>query len=310
MTGDSQGKAFAIFGSAARGDIDVFSDRDLLVVSDDEVSLRAMKRKYDSAGWSCTAYSWNRLQRAADYGSLFVQHLKQESKILSDPSNRLADLLDQYSANADYKNEWAGASSLVRLLTQHLPQCDAGPMWAMDVLSVGFRSLAVANLADHGIYAFSNSGIIEGLSRIGIVETEDKHQLSDLRRFKSLYRRGIINTQANWSVVFDRIRLIDKIFGLGLSPARGRIVEIIELALAKSDYNQQSNTDWYTKCRRVESALWMLKPRQDRERHEFLERRASLLKIVKAPNVYAWHFTGGYESLQDNLFDLTTISAV
>ena len=310
MTGHSHPNALAIFGSAAREDLDVFSDRDLLVVSDDETSLRESKCRYDSLGWSCAPYSWSRLQRAADYGSLFVQHLKQEAKILSDPSDRLAHLLDQYATNVTYKDEWVGAASLIGELTQHLPRCDAGSMWALDVLSVGFRSLAVANLAEHGIYAFSNSEIIDGLARIGIVRIEDKQQLSDLRRFKSLYRRGILNTQADWSVVFGKIRLIDTIFGLGLSPGYSRTIEVVEVALAKSSDNGQSNIDWYTKCRRVESALWMLKPRRDSEREEFVERQGKLLKLVRSPNIYAWHFTSGYESLQNSLLQLTKISAV
>ena len=299
MTGHSHPNSLAIFGSAARGDLDVFSDRDLLVVSDDETSLRESKYGYDSIGWSCTAYSWNRLQTAADYGSLFVQHLKQEAKIISDPSDRLAHLLDQYSTNVTYKNEWLGAAALIGELTQHLPRCDAGSMWALDVLSVGFRSLAVASLAEHGIYAFSNSEIIDGLARIGIVGIGEKQQLSDLRRFKSLYRRGIFSAQADWSVVFGQIRLIDRIFKLGLNPGCSRRIDVIELALAKSSGdNGRSNIDWYTKCRRVESALWMLKPRHDNEREEFVERQGKLLKLVRSPNVYAWYFTTGYESLQ------------
>ena len=167
MTTYSQETTFAIFGSTARGDSDTFSDRDMLIVSNDETDLRLLKSKYNSAGWSCTAYSWSRLQGAANQGSLFVQHLKQESKILSDPSNRLAHLLDQYSPKGSYKHESAGTATLLGNLTQHMPQCSEGPMWTVDVLSVGFRSLAVASLADNGIYAFSNADIINGLSRAG-----------------------------------------------------------------------------------------------------------------------------------------------
>ena len=103
MTYEHQQAALAAFGSAARGDHDAFSDRDLLVVTDDVKALKMLKSSFDSMGWSCTAYSWNRLQHAADHGSLFVQHLKQESNIYRDPSNRLADLLANFSTKASYK---------------------------------------------------------------------------------------------------------------------------------------------------------------------------------------------------------------
>ena len=309
MTIHSQENVFAIFGSAARGDNDVYSDRDLLIVSDDESALLEMKSKYDSVGWSSTAYSWNRLQRAADQGSLFVQHLKQESKILSDPSDRLAHLLAQYSTKASYQHEWNGSASLLGNLMQHLPRCDTGPMWTLDVLSVGFRSLAVASLADHGIYAFSNSGIIDGLIRIGAVSKEDSPQLNVLRRYKSLYRQGVIDKQIDWCKIFDWIRLVDKIFELDLSCKCAQTIEILELAL--EDQNTAlAGTDWYIRCRRIESALLMLKPRSNQERAEFLRHRQKLFRIVKSPNSYAWHFTGGYKLMQHSLSNLVEICAV
>ena len=102
-------EAIAIFGSAARGDNDTFSDRDLLIVSDDRTSRREIRSKCESSGWSCTTYSWSRLQHAADQGSLFVQHLKQEAMIVADPSSHLAQLLAEFSTKGDYKRELNGA---------------------------------------------------------------------------------------------------------------------------------------------------------------------------------------------------------
>ena len=310
MRGDHQEKAFAMFGSASRGDIDLFSDRDLLIVSDDEVSLREMKIRYDSLGWSSTCYSWNRLQMAADRGSLFVQHLKQEAKIFSDPSDRLACLLKAYSPNVDYKRERDGTASVVTQLIQHLPQCDAGPMWTLDVLSVGFRSLAVADLADHGIYAFSNLEIIDGLSRLGVVSVEEGRRLRDLRRYKSLYRRGVIDRRVDWAFAFDTINLVSRVFGLGLGFQCDRTIQIVELALSESIDDRIADVHWYAKCRRLESALCMLKPRDDRRHAEFHTQRSKLLKLVRAPNTYAWHFSRGYEEIQHSLSELARISAV
>ena len=301
--------AYALFGSAARGDFDVFSDLDLLIVSDDGPALRAMKSRYNASGWSCTAYSWDRLQRAADQGSLFVQHLQQESKILSDPSDRLSHLLAQYSPKGDYKQESDGAASLLGNLLQQLPKCDQGPMWTLDVLSVGFRSLAVAALADNGIYVFANSEIINGLTKIGLINRDEGYQLSRLRRFKSLYRRGIIDQRIGWSETYDWIRLIDKVFVLGLSSKCVGERAMVDLAMADRN-NILDGSHWYVRCRRIESALWMLKPRQNSLRSEFLKRRRSLFGIVKSPNSYAWHFTGGYGAIQNSLSDLINLSAV
>ena len=309
MSTKSLNTSFAVFGSAARGDNDLFSDRDLLVVSDGGPRLREMKSACEAAGWSCTAYSWGRLQRASDQGSLFVQHLKQESKVLRDPSERLSQLLTRFSPKPDYKREAFGAASLLGNLLQELPQCHAGPMWTLDVLSAGFRSLAVANLADHGIYVFANSEIIDGLIRIGMLRREDGYQLRSLRQFKSLYRRGIIDKRVKWCEIYDWIRLVDRTFAMGLSSRCVQTMDILDLALADAN-TESSGADWYSRCRRIESALWMLKPKDRRNYTEFLEHRSRLFRIVKAPNIYAWHFASGYATVQHSLAELAEMSAV
>ena len=301
--------SLALFGSAARRDHDGFSDWDLLVVMDDETALRSLKAHYDSNGWSCSAYSWRRLQQAANQGSLFVQHLKQEAKIIRDPFDRLAGLLDMYNPRSTYKREAEGAASLLGELTQQLPLCGAGPMWTLDVLSVGFRSLAVAKLADHGIYSFSNTDILNGLMRTGLIRQSEAYQLRPLRQFKSLYRRGLLDKRANWSTVHDMVGLIDRVFVLGFSTGWVATRDILELALA-DDKNVRWSSDWYVRCRRIESALLMLKPRHHKLSHDFIERRQGLLKIVKSPNSYASHFTRGHVETQRSLAELAAISRV
>lgn len=309
MTLNSELSSLALFGSAARGDYDHFSDRDLLVVSDDAKTLRELKYEYDSVGWSCTTYSWNRLKDAADRGSLFVQHLKQEAKILSDTSQRLAHLLDDFSAKVCYKREVNEVALLIGNLVQYLPACNAGPMWTLDVLSVGFRSLAVTNLANNGIYAFSDSGLADGLSLTGVVSKEEAHRFRALRRYKSLYRRGVIVGHIGWADIFEWIELIDKTFALGVDSRCVQAREVVELAL--QDFSTgRSSSGWYERCRRLESALWTLEPRFKKQRTEFIEQRDGLLRLIQSPSNYAWHFTAGYAEIQERFSELAEMSAV
>ncbi len=292
--------ALAVFGSAARGDFDAYSDRDLLIVTDDRRDLNALKSRYDSFGWSCSAYSWNRLQHAADQGSLFVQHLKQESKIVSDPRHRLLQVFNNYSTKGSYEREATGAANLLGDLISTVPWCDYGPMWTVDVLSVGFRSLAVAKLADYGIYSFANSDILNGLYKIGILDHADANRLWRLRQYKSIYRKGRIDRQLNWPTIFAFVDLIDRAFGLGLTIQRLQTRDMLEVALA-SRGSRQWTSDWYVRCRRVESALRMLKPQNQVTDSDFTTKWQGLFKIVTSPNNYAWHFTGGYETIQSDL---------
>lgn len=86
----------AIFGSLVRGDYDFWSDRDILLVDDDPCSTVLLKARLEQAGWSCSHYTWDRLNKLSMSGSLFVQHLRQESVQLSDPHGRLSDLLSDF----------------------------------------------------------------------------------------------------------------------------------------------------------------------------------------------------------------------
>ena len=301
--------SIALFGSVARGDNDRFSDNDLLLVSDDERTLREAKHKFDAFGWSCTAYSWARLQRAANDGSLFVQHLKQESLILSDPSERLSHLLANFTAKGSYKREGTSASNLVGNLMENIPDCAVGPMWSLDVLSVGFRSIAVANLAENGIYAFANSDILDGLAKIGLVKERDRVRLSALRRYKSMYRHGKVCNYIGWKEAFETLNLVNGVFSLGATPRRLKTIDALDIAL-KAELDPEAKVDWYSKCRRIESALLMLKPRSKNTRSEFKQQSEELLNLVRSPSSYAWHFTAGLELTTKKLLELATVSAI
>lgn len=77
-------EAEAIFGSAARGDADAISDRDILIVDDDCDVLRKRSVILKNDGFSVASYTFRKLQALAQHGALFLQHLKLEAVIISD----------------------------------------------------------------------------------------------------------------------------------------------------------------------------------------------------------------------------------
>lgn len=301
--------AIAVFGSVARGDYDSISDRDVLLVSDQSTNLRDIRDNFETFGWSCTVYSWKRLETAASRGSLFVQHLKQESKICLDRQNRLNALLNHFSPKVSYKAEIQSAANVLAVL-QDMPNSPVGQLWAMDVLAVSFRSLAVAALADEGIYKYSQSEIANSLIRLGMLSRTDAIRLRELRKFKSSYRRGHLTHATTWPKVFSLIDLVDSVFKVGLHARLSKPEYILELALGISQQEGNKFPNWYANSRRVESALWILAAKHPNQRIEVSQRRKNIFRLVQAPTDYAWHFGQGFKALGNDLRELVSYCAI
>lgn len=73
-----------LYGSHARGDMDALSDLDIFIASDKYISEDILE--YLVPGLpnesSISLYSWNEITKMAEYGSLFLHHLKSEGRLL------------------------------------------------------------------------------------------------------------------------------------------------------------------------------------------------------------------------------------
>src|SRR6266478_3921470 len=97
MSGVGYPDSIAVFGSTARRDADQMSDKDVLIVSDDDRTRRNVATRLRTNTWSPVCFTWRRLDRAAAGHGLFMQHLKLEACILRDRNNRLRELRDRFS---------------------------------------------------------------------------------------------------------------------------------------------------------------------------------------------------------------------
>ena len=98
------GYAIWLYGSHARGVADSHSDLDVLVAKDDFTSIDNINSSdlFERRGATLSVYTWDEIMRMAEYGSLFLQHLKLEGiPIYETPSYRgyLRKILNQL---ADY----------------------------------------------------------------------------------------------------------------------------------------------------------------------------------------------------------------
>src|ERR1700694_2431878 len=74
-----------LYGSMARGDDDIFSDVDLLIIDDNA------DRQPSLSSATIVQYTWSEFSEMASYGSLFLWHLRMEGRTLSaDDDGRIA----------------------------------------------------------------------------------------------------------------------------------------------------------------------------------------------------------------------------
>ena len=182
-----QATAEALFGSAARGQVDKLSDRDYLIVDDDVTLLHERTAELNAEGWSVASYTFAKLQTLHRKGALFVQHLKDESRIVCDSEGRLRNLLETFSPKKSYADEISANARLAWLIHTR-PNTARGHLWACDVLYVALRNFGILRQAERGSFVFSYDGVIRNLIDSKTVSAAAGSTLLKLRLFKALYR--------------------------------------------------------------------------------------------------------------------------
>ena len=247
--------SLALFGSFARGDADVQSDVDILVVSNTWDNARPLVRRALNVGWHPTFFTWDRLAECARNGDPFVRHLQLESRILVDPDDRLSHVLSGFLRLPSYSSRLLKASEVFGAL-EYLPDHPGVILCLLDIAAVGYRSMAVARLADEGLDCFSTRSIHAGLSRVGALRRSDPDIYRELRRFKWIYRSRIMARPPRRGAVLNMLGTIDRIFRLNahfrwISPER---------ALADS-LGRRAHLGWYARSRQLESVLQLVRSR-------------------------------------------------
>lgn len=288
----SQRIALVQFGSRARGDADQLSDRDVLIVCARPNEISDYVWNLKAAGWSPTVYSWSRLRAAISRGDLFIQHLRQEGKIIVDPEHRFEDELSAYRPRFSYRPEREASGRLLGIL-EYLPSASNARLWAFDVASVAFRSLAVAELAENGIYAFASRDLVKGLRRLGIATPELFAVVSELRRGKISYRRRICEVSTRPAEIETLVDVVDSCFKIGIHSKTISSEDFVTRVLCQS----HESPDWYAQSRLIELALSML--------HSSDQSGQSRLEVWKgrlqAPSEYAAYLSSQHESIAHQL---------
>jgi len=179
--------SICIIGSQARGTSDALSDRDVLLIGTSASEFESSARDWTNNGWNVSAFDRPAFGRLAEVGSLFVQHVKQDGRIIRDDGGQLRQALTAFSPKSDYLGERDDALRQIAALP-----CENGSYWhdlcLADIVYVLFRNAAILNLASGGHYCFSYEELVLRSADILQLGSSAKEALTALRVLKHAYR--------------------------------------------------------------------------------------------------------------------------
>jgi hypothetical protein len=200
-------EAAALYGSAARGDMESHSDIDLLVLCSDgrkralfEMVQPCLAREFTKL--SLALYSWQELAFLDRAHSLFLLHLKREADIFLDRHGSLSTLLRNFHEKASYRSDFRDSLALLDPLRTRVSD-SPNDLHRLSYVYSLFRVFGVYLLADKGIFEFSKSKMAISLSRQYPHTTRAIAALSGLRVLNSNFFSGGTHDLAPVSLAAD-----------------------------------------------------------------------------------------------------------
>lgn len=182
--------SIAIFGSSLRPNYDKYSDKDLLIVSNSYSTLNELKNTYEQDGFSISTYTYKKLKYLSDKGSLFVQHLKSESNILTDYKGLLTNILESHKEHQPSSEQIKESIDFFDFL-KNIPDSKIGYAWFCDCFYVGIRNYLILKSAESKNYRFSFLNLLSDLLKSETINNEDFEILRQLRVLKKNYRERV-----------------------------------------------------------------------------------------------------------------------
>jgi len=198
---ESSVESVCIFGSMARDSADEYSDRDVLVIAESPHRRKELGECWKERGWSVASFSPRRFQRMIDIGSLFVQHLKLEGRMVEDETGWLAETLKRAVPKKSYEFDAMVSVNLARPIERFNPgfQLSQIPLSA-DLAYVAVRNFGICYLADRDRLSFDYSKIVDLLGKDFCLSSVEIELLLSLRTVKSCYRKEGACVQAIGSI--------------------------------------------------------------------------------------------------------------
>jgi predicted nucleotidyltransferase len=266
--------SIAIFGSSLRPNFDKYSDKDLLIVSDSYSTLNTLKAKYEQDGYSVSTYTYKKLKYLSDKGSLFIQHLKIESQILTDYKGLLSKILENHKESMPSSEQIKESFEYFDFL-KNIPNSKIGYAWFCDCFYVGLRNYLILKSAESKKYKFSFLNLLGDLLKSKDIDTNDFETLRQLRVLKKNYRERIDDELPSKDFINSLIKVGQKLNLL--STVNFQRIDSYNTNLL--DYVKTKETNHYFKLRLIEIFYLLSGQRFD-----------EIDRIICNPQLYAMKF--------------------
>lgn len=177
-----------LFGSQISGGNDHQSDRDLLVVCEPQ-SKNAVIKMYAELGYSVSVYTPHQLECMKSHGSLFLQHLRYESRVLLDYGCNFTEFINNCNFVPPPLAEInRSKQSIINAL--NCPIDHKSRWWLADYLFVLSRDYFIKYFARQNQIIFNVKQLSYEIKKeFNLKEIEAETFLS-LRKCKAIYRSG------------------------------------------------------------------------------------------------------------------------
>ncbi|MFK8269366.1 nucleotidyltransferase domain-containing protein [Capnocytophaga cynodegmi] len=198
------------YGSCVRGNSDRYSDKDILVVSENFDELNLLKKYYSSLGWSVSAYTYSKLDYLSKNGYLFVKHLIDEGEIQLDYDNRLLNIFSDFRERLDYEEKLQESANFIDFVSE-IPDNTISYSWLCDNIYVTLRNFLIYKSAINKEFKFGYVDLISQLSKEGNISLQEEELLLQLRVLKSCYRNNYDDIVPSKKYVENVTSLVNKL---------------------------------------------------------------------------------------------------
>jgi len=179
-----------VFGSSARGSADDSSDRDVLIICNNRAIRDELRNEWINSGWSVAVYSPSRFAKMAMAGSLFVQHISLEGRIVKDKDNWLKYLLHSAVIKKSYANDALGSVFLAAPMERFSEDgMIKDNLLTADLAFSAVRNFGICHLAERRKLTFDYGEIVGHIGDEFDFSRSETQLLMSLRPGKVAYRQ-------------------------------------------------------------------------------------------------------------------------